>query len=639
MSTNQSIQRFKELDQGFVQPQRCYAPMPFWFLNDNLDAQEIRRQIHDYYDRGIGGFVLHPRVGLPRSLGWMSDKLLGYMRVAIEEAKHLRLTVILYDEGMYPSGSSCGQVVASNAGFACRGIDHVLLKAGEPFALPEGCNLIAQTQTRHGQLLIAYDRKIKAEIRGLHYLNHDQSRIEASADGARPNPAEDHPPAGDLLNPEAMAKFIELVYDKYYQAFGQYFGTTIQAIFTDEPNVLGRSPERGKIMPGTTDIMVHINRILGYDFTPYLPALWYDDEPDALHYRCDWKRAIGIRLEETYYAPIRRWCDEHGVQLTGHPSEPDDISTERHFHIPGQDMVWQHVLPGNDSALVGASSTMAKCASSAMVHLGLTRNANEIFGAYGHDLTYETVQWLSNWAMVRGQNLLIPHAFYYSTRGPRLDERPPDIGFSSSWWDRFKDWAEHVSRICYLNTQGMQQCQIAVLCGTCQLPDLLVKPLYENQLDFNYMTTSDLLERASIDDAGIHIEKMHYQVLLSDGSVPITQALSPKIQQLVNHGRFIQSKPLEDTLQYLKGMTNPAIELSTPQSDLRVRHVTCDQAHWLMLFNEGIQAIDFECKILLPCKQITSIDVYHQTARQCQQKISLSIASGQLHIIHALSCF
>ncbi len=41
----------------------------------------------------------------------MSDALLGYMRFAVEEAERTGMWVILYDEGMYPSGSSSGQVV------------------------------------------------------------------------------------------------------------------------------------------------------------------------------------------------------------------------------------------------------------------------------------------------------------------------------------------------------------------------------------------------------------------------------------------------------------------------------------------------------------------------------------------------
>ena len=148
------------LGTHFVNPPRCYAPMPFWFLNDDLDDDEIRRQIHDFYDHGIGGLVLHPRVGLPRSTGWMSEKLLGHLQTAIETANDLGLWIILYDEGMYPSGSSCGQVVAANPEFACRGLDHVLFNDGEDFTIPQGAQVVAQMKTIDGKQMVVYDRKI-----------------------------------------------------------------------------------------------------------------------------------------------------------------------------------------------------------------------------------------------------------------------------------------------------------------------------------------------------------------------------------------------------------------------------------------------------------------------------------------------
>ena len=48
-------------------------------------------------------------------------------------------------------------------------------------------------------------------------------------------------------------------------------------------------------MPGTTGILAHVNRILGYDFTPHLPALWHDDEPDAADHRANYHQALDVR--------------------------------------------------------------------------------------------------------------------------------------------------------------------------------------------------------------------------------------------------------------------------------------------------------------------------------------------------------
>lgn|GEM_PF-4909417 len=62
----------------------------------------------------MDGFLIHPRVGLPRTLGWMSEELLHFYDIAIEEAARRGMQLFLYDEGMYPSGSCAGQVEAES---------------------------------------------------------------------------------------------------------------------------------------------------------------------------------------------------------------------------------------------------------------------------------------------------------------------------------------------------------------------------------------------------------------------------------------------------------------------------------------------------------------------------------------------
>ncbi len=59
------------------------------------------------------------------------------------------------------------------------------------------------------------------------------------------NVREDLPPAGDILNPDAVASFMELVYERFAREFGGYFGTTILGIFTDEPDMLDQGRRHG----------------------------------------------------------------------------------------------------------------------------------------------------------------------------------------------------------------------------------------------------------------------------------------------------------------------------------------------------------------------------------------------------------
>ena len=425
---------------------------------------------------------------------------------------------------------------------------------------------------RNGERLAVIDRKMDAYVRGLHYV-----------DGG---PEEDEPIAGDLLNPEAVACFIRLVYDKFHDRFGAHFGGLIPAIFTDEPSPVGKSRERN-VWPGTTGILAHVNRLLGYDFTPRLPALWYDDEAEAERYRADYEHAIALRMEETWYAQLYEWCTRRGIALTGHPALADDLGAERYFHIPGQDMVWRWVLPDDPTALEGAQSTQGKCGSSAMIHTGRRRNANELCGAYGHELTWEEMNWLADWCFARGTNMLFPHAFYYSVRGIRRDERPPDVGPNSGWWERYRSYADRCRRLCWLNTDSRHLCATAVLGKVARLPWEPAKILFQNQRDFNYLEERHLWEDAVVDADGIHLAGMRYRALVAAHD-PDARA-QPALQRLEEAGRLLHydpKRPAAELVAFVDRLVEPDVVVEPEAPALRVRRVKKGGRDWWMLFNE-----------------------------------------------------
>jgi len=123
---------------GWLETPAEFSLCPFWFWNDELSEKEIARQIKDFRAHGPAflpdGFVIHPRAGLPTSIGWMSENMIKFMRFAIEQAAKHGMWVVLYDEGMYPSGSSSGQVVEENAAFRTRGLFALDLDEGSRLA-------------------------------------------------------------------------------------------------------------------------------------------------------------------------------------------------------------------------------------------------------------------------------------------------------------------------------------------------------------------------------------------------------------------------------------------------------------------------------------------------------------------------
>ena len=589
----------QSVPKDFINPPHEFSIMPFWFWNDTLKDEEIVRQIADFEAHGVYGFVIHPRIGLPENVKWLSAEMIHSMDLAIKEASHRKMYVILYDEGMYPSGSSSGQVVARNPEYAARGLAKIDLKSGETPKLPEGGKLITVINRPGGQRIAIIDKPSRGNIRGLHYIGEGSKQLR-----------EESPPAGDILNPDAVTSFMELVYDRYGKEFGKYFGTTVLGIFTDEPSPLGRGSERGMV-PGNASLLPQIKQILGYDITPFLEDLWYNDNPDSKKHRIDYNSAINICLEENYYKRLGKWCKDHGISLMGHPAGSMDIGAERYFQIPGQDLVWRYVEPGS-KALEGQHSTMAKCASSAMLHSGLRRNANELYGAYGHNLTYDEMGWLADWCFVRGQNFLIPHAFFYSIRGPRFDERPPDVGPNASWWNKYKEYADGCRRLSWLNTDSKQVCHLAILCEATFLPDKSAKICYQHQCDFNYLEIRHLWEDAKIDSKGVHIAGMNYSTIIIDSLSNIPMEARPLLKILAANGRLIINKysgysflfdgaviyqTSDDLIAAIAKKILPDISLNTPSEDIRYRHVIKGNDHYYIVFNEGTNAISTKIKV------------------------------------------
>jgi len=564
---------------------RGYSLAPFWFWNDRLDEAEIVRQMRDFRLHGVWSLVIHNRVGLPLDCGWMSECLLHHTEVAIREAERSAMTIYLYDEGMYPSGSAAGRVVARDPAYANRGLELVRLQRGEEwpsrFSPEDDARLVREYRLADGARAAVVDRRTHAWIRGLHY------RVEPDPGTEHRDDLEVTHPAGDILNPDAVRCFIDESYEKYHERFASWFGRTVVGIFTDEPSLLGRSSNRA-LRPGTLDFLAHA-REEGVDLLDRLPLLW-EETAEAEAYRRRYHAALDTRLSEVYYRPIARWCEDHGIALVGHPERPDVPEHLRFFQIPGQDIVLRRVLPGEESGLHGPESTQAKAAESVMLHERRTRNANEFCGAYGVDFSFDEMKRLAFWLLVRGCNLLMPHAFYYSVRGPRRTERPPDVGPNSPWWDRFEPFAGLCARLARANAEGTPLRDVAVLSGPSRVPWRVPALLFENQVDFAYLGERDLARATGQPDGSLAVGRARYRVLVRERGWSVDVP-----------GRFDSCRTIDvdpdapgDAVARIRDASDAPVLVETDAAGVRVRGMDLDAERVVIVFNESADPASVE---------------------------------------------
>lgn len=473
-----------DLIERLQKPDREFTPIPFWFLNGDLRDEEIRRQLADFAAHGVYGVVLHPRIGLPKRIGYLSDTFFHYIKTAVKEAHRLEMKVVLYDEGMYPSGSACGQVVQGHPELASEGL-------ALTDQLQEGDELLADTAA--GKLVV---RKSGGTLRGLHWGEDDG---EANT-----------PKSADILNQEAVNRFLFLTHEQYYRELKEYFGNTVIGFFTDEPSILGRNTQG--MFPWTHGFAADFKEAGGK--AAELAALFAGQENESVAL---YHKMLLERESRVYYGSLSRWCETHGIALMGHPHQSDDIEVEKYFQIPGQDLVLRWIAP-EKSGIAGMDSTMAKCSADAARLMNRRRNANECFGACNRDnnpwqLSGGDIKWYLDWLSVRGVNLFIPHAFYYSIAGKRKEERPPDVGPNSIWWPHYEKWAVYMSRLSALMTDAKLYTPVAVLCRNRDLRPELTAALYQQQMGFQYLPES-VWKDCRVENGMLLYQNTRYQAVL-----------------------------------------------------------------------------------------------------------------------------
>ncbi len=587
---SQKAQLWKELKS----PAEEFTPIPFWFFNDEPDEDRMRNQLMDYVEKGVNGIVLHPRIGVPKEVSYLSESYFQAVRFLVKTADKLHMKIVLYDEGMYPSGSAHGMVVLKNPDFASKGVklvteaelkcmreQDVSVQAMKEAGTPKFPEVI--TQFSDGKYLVY--TFTGGTIRGIHFGEDDG---EAGA-----------PASADILNPEAVDEFIRLTHDRYYEELKEYFGTTIIAFFTDEPSALGRNAIGFREwLPGLEKELLEAGGKL-----EELEALFSNEHNATTEI---YHKLIKKHLREIFYRKLSEWCENHGIALMGHPEVSDDVEEELYFHIPGQDLILRRVSP-ETGGLTEFDSVQAKLPADIARHLGRRRNANECFGVcFRNKIPWyfkaEDMKWYLDWLGIRGVNLFVPHAFYYSVTGARKEERPPDVGPNNIWWPHYRRFSDYMKRLSFLMTDSVNGAKVAVLCHNNQVPYKELAVLFENQVEFNYLPLA-LLPECKVENSRLCIKDYQYEAVLNVGNKAWDESLlnvsgdGSNVQLFHDAETIINSCMQEADKKACHGNNYAAVHTGKPCRNLRVSALQKLSTKMYLFSNEGQEALETEVTV------------------------------------------
>lgn len=550
--------------EHFKNPPRDYGILPFWFLNGELDPQEMLYQLREYQAKGMPGIILHGRYGLETEYAGLV--YLERIRYAIEEAGKLGLKTWIYDEMNWPSGTADKRVLKARPDLAQQYIECLNFQVRGPWF-----TYLTGADSRY----IDFERSKPV---GAFAVSKDGTVIDLTPNLSFTNVIPWEAPSGnwrlmyivekeadyyiDALNPEATAEFLRQGYDPYLPPGVNKFQDNMLGFYTDEPAMHyfvtgGDNP----IVPWTKDMFRRFEKRNGYNLRPRLPDLFFDIHPDSARIRNDFYNTLTEFYSDAYYRQIHDWCQDHGVLFTGHllyeewlrklvRVEGNIFKHYAHMDVIGVD----HLYPIIGNRDRPDEHVAMKVGSSASHQLGSQRLLCESFGGIFMDATMQRMKWIADWEYTLGVNLLNPHGFHYTLEGPRKRDWPPSQFYQYPWWRYYSEFSAYISRLSHMLSGGRHVAKIAVLWpihslfGTYipqshnsladrteidfgVLTDLLLRLHY----DFDYLD-EDMLCESQINHSSVCIRDESYEAILLPPIAYLQIDTIAKLNEFVNQG-------------------------------------------------------------------------------------------------------
>lgn len=437
-------------------PSSEYRPAPFWSWNDTLTDEELRWQVRELKRAGYGGFFMHPRVGLETE--YLSSEWFDRIGACVDEARQCDMQAWLYDEDKWPSGFAGGWLARKHP-------ETVGVKlAGEEIASDQLETALCDTDT---VAVFAIGNNGTA-VNARRLVSGDQLNSEETAFRFRIQPFEklnwfNGEAYLDMLNPDAVAKFLDMTMAGYNERFSGDYGKAVPGIFTDEPNFLLRRVEDLGTTAWTRRLPELFRERFDYDLIDNLAALAFCTD-GFQKVRHDYGRLVAERFVEAFSKPYGRMCDRLGLKLTGHWLGEDTFNEQvtqigaamphyEYEQVPGID----HLRRNIEDAL-----TLKQCSSVAH-QFGRQQVMCEIFGVSGQDFTFEDAKWIGDFHFALGVNYFCPHLTLYSFTGDRKRDYPPTFSYHQPYWDKMHLANDYFARAGVLTRTGYHQTRILLL--------------------------------------------------------------------------------------------------------------------------------------------------------------------------------
>jgi len=390
--------------------------------------------------------------------------------------------------------------------------------------------------------------------------------------------------AVDHFSRQAMENYCNFLGAKFYGAFGDEFGKTVESLFADSFEL----PNLSSGINWSTGLLEAFQKEKGYDLTPYLPAIWWNVGEISPKIRFDVNEFLHQTGLNVFFKTFLGWCEDHHIKgrIQAYGFNTDNIEASGKAHIPEMEITagekdaadWFDTRIGPRQYVASGAHLYGRKVVSAEVYTFIHWER--------YRETLEELKIASDGYLMAGATKFYNHGFNFSPEKIVTPTRSlPFAAYiqpQNVWWKYYPKLAEYIARSAYLLRQGDFTADVALyspLANQWAINALNMRKwtrefdwgdlgelLISNGYNYDLINDDALQNLATVADGRLKIRTNEYKVLILPNVETIPLKTLEFIEKYVEMGGIVIA--LERIPEKSTGLTDYRV------SDNKVRELS-----------------------------------------------------------------
>ena len=339
---------------------------------DNGVGSFMTNHVQNWLQNGQGGVVTnvaHTKEYLD------SPTAFSDLNTAVKALLKKDVSIWLYDELGYPSGSAGGRTTLDHPEYVAKGLvaiyrngsgvnpvtvtkDNDLLKFHSAYAIDGSGNKHNATVTDNSVSFAGVSGSWTLYVFAEKKL-YEGTHAQTNGSGGNNWLQRDYL---NIMDRNAVAEFINNTYKPYAEKF-EYFDQVV-GVFTDEPSLMesyihtGGTVHKYAQLAWVDGLEEKFEEMHGYSITDNLHYIFADNSDKSKIIRVNFRQTVAELVSENYFGQIAEFCEANGSVLSGHGLLEETLSNHVQYYGDLMQSIRKMGIPGVDALAGDPSSYM-----------------------------------------------------------------------------------------------------------------------------------------------------------------------------------------------------------------------------------------------------------------------------------------